>query len=206
MEFSSDLQEILRLIEQSGDRTRYDIFYFLFSQLSSAELQTLYDLLSTQRTPEMLNTFLDAQNGWHQYGISMGTIPRDAPHAAHLMFHLGRLEYFSQPVGFATMGVPNYYGLGRQYWDSVKKELQVALCSKSGAYYKDRKKLAEIGNTSLTIAVPAIMAALSLPSTLAGVAVVISVFISKIGINAFCRMLNEQNGHLSATGKDYCRD
>lgn len=203
MEFPSDLQEILRLIEQSDDRTRYDIFYFLFSQLSLTELQSLHDLLANQRTPDMLNTFLDAQNGWQQYGISMGTIPQDAPHAEHLMFHLGRLEHFSQPVGFATMGVPNYYGIGRHYLDSVKKELQVALCSKSGAYNKDRKKLAEIGHTSLTIAVPAIMAALSLPPTLAGVAVVMSVFISKIGMNAFCRMLNEQSGQPSATGKDH---
>ncbi len=101
------------------------------------------------------------------------------------------------------MGVPNYYGIGKQYWGSVKKELQAALCSKSGAYAKDLKKLADIGQTSLTIAVPAIVAALSLPPSLAGVAVVVSVFISKIGINAFCRMLNEQSGEPPSTGKGH---
>ncbi len=96
MDVPSDLQEILRLIEQSDDRVRYDIFYYLFSQLSPTELQALCNLLA-KTDPEMLNTFLDAQNGWKQYGISMGTLPQDAPQMEHLMFHLGRLEHFSQP-------------------------------------------------------------------------------------------------------------
>lgn len=200
MELRDDLLETVTLIEQSGDRIRYDIFYYLFSQLSPAELQTLHDLLASHRDPKLLETFLDARNGWQQYGISMGTLPQDAPQVEHLMFHLGRLEHFSHPSGIGTMDVPNYYGIGRQYWNSVKKELQVALCSKSGSYARERKKLAEIGHRSLTIAVPAVMAALALPPALAGVAIVVSIFISKIGLNAFCRMLNDQIGPPPPTG------
>ncbi len=187
-----DLSEIVTLVEQTSDDMRFDTFYYLFSQLPSSELQTMRELLEKHRNPGLLETFLDAEYSWKQYGISMGTLPQETPQESHLMFHLGRLEHFSQPEVGGTCAVPNYYGIGRRYWESIKKELAGALCSKSGVYKRERRKFKEIGHASLTVAVPAVMAALSLPPSLAGVGIVLSVFIAKIGLNAFCRMLREQ--------------
>jgi hypothetical protein len=71
------------------------------------------------------------------------------------------------------------------------KQLHIALCGDSEQYRDERQKLNDMGVTSVTVAVPVIMSILSLPPALAGFAIVLSVFISRVGVNALCETLKQ---------------
>ena len=61
------------------------------------------------------------------------------------------------------MGVPPYYTYGKKYWLSVKKELQMAICSSSKTYAQDKKDLGQAGKQAITVGVPILMASYACP-------------------------------------------
>jgi hypothetical protein len=68
--------------------------------------------------------------------------------------------------------------------------LRNLICGNSKQYAKDRKQLSGMGQNAVTIGVPVITTALGLPALYTGVAIAISLLIARIGLKAFCEMLD----------------
>jgi hypothetical protein len=185
-----ELDTVIASLRSSTPRITYDTIYYLLAQLDIESRQLLEKSLIQTNDTDLIDIYRDAENGWREYGKSMGTISGGANELEHLKFHLGRIKYFSEPsAGFGTMGVPDYYGFGSRYWLEIKKQLYKGLCSDAQEYKPERDKLKEAGGNWLTIAIPAIMSVLGLPASMAGIAIVVSIFISKVGLNALCGTL-----------------
>lgn len=75
---------------------------------------------------------------------------------------------------------------GLSYWKRIRKRLREAVCGDDRLYSEDLKDIRSEARTLLVILVPAVLAALSLPASAAGLAAVLSLFILKIGMRAFC--------------------
>lgn len=194
-----ELDTVVAFLESSDPKITYDTVYYLLTQLDNESRQLLETRIEQTHDADLLDTYRDAEKGWREYGKSMGTIPAASNELEHLKFHLGRVKYFSEPrVGIGTMGVPDYYSFGSRYWLEIKKQLYKGLCSDAQEYKQEKDKLKEAGEKWLTLAIPTIMSVLGLPASLAGIAIVVSIFISKIGLNALCGTLKQDMDRLDA--------
>src|SRR5207245_132854 len=65
------------------------------------------------------------------------------------------------------------------------------LCGNSTRYATHRRQLGQAGTTSITVLVPTLLSLLKAPPELAGVAIVLSLFVATVGVDALCDTLNE---------------
>jgi hypothetical protein len=101
------------------------------------------------------------------------------------------LEYFKGVVPrrgvhhFDRMGFDRS-AWGIRFWDSTKAQLREAVCGSKGVYHKERDKLEASTTAMITGLIPVVTTALKLPPDSAGLAIIIVLFIAKIGVRAFC--------------------
>ena len=190
---TDETRKIIEFINKSEEDIQYDTFYYLVTQVDLKERESLEALLKEDDYKHLYKTYQEALNAFDEYGKSFGEIKNEAKEIEHLKYHIGRLKYFSEPrVGIQAMGVPDYYEFGSKYLTEIKKELFRAFCSNDKKYSKDVGKIREFGQSSITLIIPIIMSVLSLPTSLSGIAIVLSIFISKVGFNALCNTLESE--------------
>ncbi|MBI5934734.1 MAG: hypothetical protein HY867_13595 [Chloroflexi bacterium] len=110
----------------------------------------------------------------------------------NLLFQLGIVRLYADAKPGERFSA-DYEKIGRRYWGQVKRNLFEVLCGKSRKYMKERNQLKQKGRGIIIMLVPIIMSQLGLPSSAAGVAVVLALIIAKIGINAFCDTCHESD-------------
>lgn len=93
-------------------------------------------------------------------------------------------------VGMRNLKVqPDYHAKGVTFYESAKSQLREAICGKNGIYPKKRQKIESKPEALITTLVPVVSSTLKLPTEMGGAAIVIVLWISKIGVRAFCESI-----------------
>jgi hypothetical protein len=79
------------------------------------------------------------------------------------------------------------------FYQAVRRQIRDAICGKNGIYRKERRKIESSTEAFITTLVPVVLSAAHWPASMAGVATVIVLLISKIGIRSFCESTAPSN-------------
>jgi hypothetical protein len=80
----------------------------------------------------------------------------------------------------------DYHAKGVTFYESVIDQIREAIGGKNGIYRNGRQKLESTPEALITTLVPVVLSTLQLPAAIGGAAIIIVLFISKIGVPAFC--------------------
>ena len=103
-----------------------------------------------------------------------------------LVDQLGAVDNWKEEGAGGVFSNFAYRGEGKKLWENSRKQILDAICGTSDNYKEERSKLREQTNNALIILIPLIMSALNIPPQFAGVAIVLSLMVLKIGLKTLC--------------------
>jgi hypothetical protein len=179
-----EVTELVRSLERSESDLRADTLFYLIAALAPSDRDRLRQAIRATRRQDLMDALNKAE--------ALGPAP-DAVSVADLRTYLSRLgdEDSTRGAGSTT------YGFARAYWDNFKRRTAQALCDDSPDYNDIRRQLRQTGRTSITVSVPVLTSLLTLPPELSGFAIILSIFVAKVGVDTLCDTLRQT---LSAGG------
>jgi len=189
----SDIRKILEQIATSA----HNPIGYLISHEERSYLESLFDKTSNAyHMGEALGTFEIFDYSFAKFRTQPITPSDTSDHLLDthwletssyqgFIFQLGVVECYKDAPERVRYYAP-FEENGYKLWENYRKQLQDILCGISETYKKEQENLRKRTENSLIILAPIVMSTLNLPPKAAGIAVVLSLMILKLGLDTLC--------------------